>query len=411
MRAFKKIIPPHYFCGLDLGTHSLKASLVRAEDAEHLELLGVFEQKTSGLKDAAVTDLGEFAECVRQTLEGLNKMTAVQVKCVHCGIGGDLVSVRPSQSIIPLVDNGNKIINGLDVRRVRQQARILGIQLEEEIIQDFPQHFKIDEQHTAFNPVGLFGRKLEGRLLLIVSHLLRTRNLTRAIHQAGYDTASLSYSSGAAGQVVFDNPTRVSGALLMDIGSRTSHLLFYQDGLLKDVGIIPWGGENLTRRLAEHLGVTADLAEEIKKSHARAFGAEEQGEEELLVKKENGYIPIKRSAVIEAVEGQVQVFLEAVAQTLKGNGWVQQLNQGIVMIGGGSLVPGLMERLESTTQLPVKAGTLTKGLKNAGIFAASVGLAQMNFRKNDMLSAAVDSPRHWSSTLVNKMREVYQEYF
>ena len=148
--------------GLDLGVQTMKASLVRTKDSENLELLGVHEVKTVGLKGAAVSDLNELSDCIQRAVSGLVNKTGFRVKTLNIGMGGDLVTVRESGAVIPLVDHGNKVINAQDVKKVKQQARLLGVHLEEEIIHDFAKCFKVDDVNTAINPAGLYGRKLSG---------------------------------------------------------------------------------------------------------------------------------------------------------------------------------------------------------------------------------------------------------
>ena len=57
---FRKMKQPQYFCGLDLGTHTMKASIVCAKDEDNLDLLGIFETRTTGFKEASISDITEL---------------------------------------------------------------------------------------------------------------------------------------------------------------------------------------------------------------------------------------------------------------------------------------------------------------------------------------------------------------
>ena len=78
-----KIKREKFSCGLDLGVQTMKAGLVRAQDMDNLELLGVHEMKTTGLKDSAVSDLNEFSDCIQKTVTGLSHKTGFKIKTVH----------------------------------------------------------------------------------------------------------------------------------------------------------------------------------------------------------------------------------------------------------------------------------------------------------------------------------------
>jgi cell division protein FtsA len=398
-------------CGLDLGVQTVKASLVRAQDMDNLELLGVSEVKTAGLKESAVSDLNEFSDCIQKAVSGLSNKTGFKIKTIHVGMGGDLVGVRDTSAVIPLLDHGNKVINQQDVKKVRHQARLLGIQLEEEILHDFPKYYKVDDVNTAINPVGLYGRKLGGNFLLVLTNMTRIRNIAKAVNQAGFELGEAYFSSYAASQVALDKKAKNDGVALIDIGSTSTAILIFKDSLLQNVQIIPWGGSHVTNSIANQLNLALDLAEEIKKSHAVAQKSSPDNEEEILVKREQGYMPIKRAGISQAIQPEVEKFIEHIHKAIKGSEFYHHLNSGLVMVGGGSLLPGLIERIEETTNLSVSNGMLTKGLNNSALYAGVIGLAQMNCTKALNLALAAKTPKHWTATISNSFKELYQEYF
>ena len=59
---FKRVARLKYFCGLDLGSSEFKVALVKAQDAQNLELLGVFQTRAMGLKDGSVSDLEDLSQ-------------------------------------------------------------------------------------------------------------------------------------------------------------------------------------------------------------------------------------------------------------------------------------------------------------------------------------------------------------
>ena len=91
---FKNAKRNKYFCGLDLGSESIKASLVRVQDEQNLELLGVFELPAAGLKDASISDLTELSKTIQRAVEGVCQRVTVKPTAVHLGISADLLSFR-----------------------------------------------------------------------------------------------------------------------------------------------------------------------------------------------------------------------------------------------------------------------------------------------------------------------------
>ena len=171
----------------------MKASIVRAKDEENLDLLGVFETRATGFKEASISDITELAECIQRTVQGVMQKTGIKIHAVQLGVSGSFLTTRRTSAVIPLIDSGTKVISKFDLRKVDHQAKLLGVNLEEEIIHDFPQWYKIDDINTSINPTGLIGRKIESSLLLLTANSLRVRNLTKAVHQAGFEVRQCGF--------------------------------------------------------------------------------------------------------------------------------------------------------------------------------------------------------------------------
>ena len=409
---FRKMAQPQYFCGLDLGAHTMKASIVCAKDEDNLDLLGVFETRTTGFKEASISDISELAECIGRTVRGVMQKTGIKIHAVQLGISGGFLTTRRSSAVVPLVDSGTKVISKFDLRKVDAQAKLLGVSLEEESIHDFPQWYKIDDVNTSINPTGLIGRKIESSLLLLTANSLRVRNLTKAVHQAGFEVNSVAFSGYAASDVAVDKTDKALGCALVDIGSNITSVIFFKNGIVGDVQFIPWGGNYVTRSIAERLSLTVDLAEEIKRTHALATQTNpKEVSGEILVKREKSYIPIRRESVCEAVNLEIENFLTHLETVVKGSFLYHQLNKGIVMVGGGSLLPGVIERIEERVNTPVRMGAATPGLNNAAVYAASIGLGRMHYLKKKEESISIKTPLDFKDKIINSVKELCQEYF
>ncbi len=401
---------PKFFCGVDIGASSVKAALVHVRDEHNLDLLGVFEVPAKGFKDASVNDLTELADCIQLVVKGVSQKCAVNVTSVHLGIDGECLQVRRSSAVLPLVDTGTKVISRSDVRKVNHQARLLGTGLEEEVLHDVPQFYKVDDANVATNPIGLFGRKLESHLLLFLVNANRLRNMVKAVHQAGYEVGRVSLSAWAASVVGLEEALKRQGCVLVDIGSNLTTVLFFKNNILGDVQSVPWGGQYLTQSLAERLNLAADLAEDIKRTHAVASVAVPAAGGDILVKRDKGYLPVRREAVCEAVNWEVENLLTHLETVIHSSPLFHDLNGGVVVVGGGALLPGLMERIEARLRMPVRMGT-TKGLNNAALFSSAIGLAQLGYMNNLQQTVDFKTPGEVKHKLIERVRELCQEYF
>jgi len=411
-RFILNMIKEKYFCGLDLGTQKMKMCMIQIDDPNKMELLGVYENKTHGYINGAVSDLGEFTESIHSTLKALSAKTGVKIKTIHLGLGGDLINIRESSTTIPLIDKGSKAIVRRDIKKVNNQARLLGIKVEEEILHDLPQVYEVDEMNSALNPLGLYGRKLGVASLMIVANSTRIRNIVKAVNQAGLEVEGVWYSSYVSSGVVLSEREKEEGCILVDIGSHMTNLLFFKDRVLKYVEKIELGGEEFTKSIAGRLSLPLDLAEEIKKSYANCMLDDNQGDEEILVKRESTFIPIKRNEIFEAIMPDVNELVESIKCGIVRFELKSDLHQGFVFVGGGSLLPGLIEKVGKDTHLPVKLGKMKivtkKYLNHVALYSSVVGLAKEGVKQSFTHS---NGHSNWATNISSHIADLYHEYF
>lgn len=409
------MIKEKYYCGIDLGTQKIKAGILKVKDPTDMELIGAYEHKSHGFKDNAVSDLAEFSECIHHTIHELTKKTGIKFRHVQLGLGGAMIETREINTVIPLIDRGNKIITRRDIKKLNNDARLLGIKIDEEILHDLPQYYKVDDVNSALNPIGLYGRKLGVHSLMIIINGNRIRNITKAVHQAGYDVANVFFSSYATSKVVLQDTEKKGGCILIDIGSQYTSVLVFLDGILRFLEKINIGGSNFTRNIADQINLPFDLAEEIKKSYAVASGFDERKDEEILVKREDAYIPVKKGAIYQAISPVIEEFVERIRAAIVLSGLKDRINNGMTIVGGGSLLPGCIERIGQAMNMPVKLGQVNlpsrKNLNHTALFSSVVGLAQSGFKKTVRYSISSNGHSHWAKHFTNRVKDLYQEYF
>ncbi|MBF0593496.1 MAG: cell division protein FtsA [Candidatus Omnitrophica bacterium] len=399
------------FCGMDIGSQKIKVSLSRVVDAENFQLLGVYEVDTRGFKDASVNDIGEFSGAISAAIEGLAKKTKSRIRDVYLGVGGDLVETRMSRAIIPLTERGNKVIVPSDVKHSRQQARLLGVRLEEEVIEDFVRQFRVDDVNVALNPVGLYGRKLEVEVLLVVMSTTRLRNIHKAVKQAGYDVNNVFFNGAALSEAVLDRERRHDGCVLVDVGAKKTEVSIFKEGLLKHFNFALFGGDRITQRLAKDLNISFALAEDIKKSYGRLGDKVRHGSDDIIIKKDQGFVPVKQETVRVPIEQEVKELVEHIRDSIAASGYEGNIRSGVVMAGGGALMPGLMEYVEGELGLPVTMARSIPGLNQASLYAVSTSIAEMGYKGSVRYVFDTRRPKDWWDALASKAREMCNEYF
>jgi cell division ATPase FtsA len=213
--------------------------------------------------------------------------------------------------------------------------------------------------------------------------------------------------------------------IFCDIGRDITELLVFKDGLLKDMEILPIGGDRMAMQLQEELKLSYELAEEIKKSYGVAADPREiNPEKEILIKKSTFYKPIKQRLVAEIVSASAKSVCLQIKEAIEKKLSCYEVNN-FLLTGRAALLEGFIELLETTLSIPVKFGRIAnpaipQQIKESGELSGQKYLSYLTCL--GMLCAALQektvarpSGGRPSGSLLSRAlqraREVYQEYF
>mgnify|MGYP001602743612 CR=1 FL=1 len=347
----------NYICALDISSSKISAVVV---EVKRKRIVSIFFDTlpSKGIKRGAVIDSITLIGSVGSILKNLKAKSGINIKFIYTNLTGLDIVTKHSHAIIPLAERGNKVITLSDIQKVNEQARVLGSSLEEEIIYSIPFGYAIDSKSDILNPLGLYSHRLEVDLYLVCAKSSSMQSLTRVVNQAGYEIKDLFFSGIATSRAVFDKEFKEGINILCDIGSDITELLLFKDGLLRDIEILSFGGDDLTSKLSDELKIPFDLAEDFKRSYASATDPDQIKEDkEILVKKSNIYKPIKQKLILEAVTSEAKLICSKIKDAVEKITPYDEIDN-FVAIGRTALLEGLLETLENSLGISCKLGRI-----------------------------------------------------
>ena len=414
----------NYISTLDIGSSKIAACVAKIHKKK-LESIFFESIPAKGVKDGVIVDSIELISCIGRVMKNLRNKSGINIKFISVNVSGQDITTKHSHAIVPLAERGNKVISVSDMQKANEQARILGSSLEEEIIHVIPSSYTIDSKNNILNPLGLYSHKLEVDLFLVCGKLSSIQSLNRVISQSGYEIRSLSFSGLATSKAVFSHKAKEGINVFCDIGSDITEILIYRDGLLKDIDILPLGGNNLTKELSEALKIPFDLAEDIKRSHGLILDSKQIDEnKEILVKKSEFYKPIKQRLVVDIISESAKSICSSIKDTISKKVPLYEINNFIV-VGRAISLEGFIETLENTLSVSVKIGRLTN-LEIISLIKENNELMGQKYLTYltalGMICEALEDrplgilPLHQPAKnlilkTLNRVKEVYQEYF
>ncbi|MFA4842760.1 MAG: cell division protein FtsA [Candidatus Omnitrophota bacterium] len=413
-----------YICSLDIGASKIAACVAEMKGKRPVKFF--FETAPSkGVKDGSVFDSISLITSISKLMKSLKSKSGINIKHVYANISGPDIVTKHSRAIIPLAERGNKVVTISDIRKVNEQARTLGSSLEEEIIHQVPFGYGIDSRSNIANPLGLYSHRLESDLYLISGKLSSVQSLERVISQAALEMRDLFFSGMATSKAVFGAQYNKGNTLLCDIGSDITEILIFKDAALRGIEILRSGADVITRKLEEELKISFELAEDVKRSHGQVGDLSHiPADKEILIKKEDSYLPISQQLVGSIINSSAKSVCQQIreAAQIKAD---SNLIDNFVVVGRGVLLDGFLECLENILGIPVKIGRIADpgmadwAAKDDNLsgqryltYLTCLGMIKLALAKDTFELSLVTLPeKNLLSRVINRAKEVYQEYF
>ena len=91
--------------GLDIGTSKVVAIVGEVNDAGTLDIIGVGQQPSRGLKKGVVVNIEDTVRSIKKALEEVELMAGCEIHSVCAGIAGSHMRFLNSHGIVAIRDN------------------------------------------------------------------------------------------------------------------------------------------------------------------------------------------------------------------------------------------------------------------------------------------------------------------
>ena len=395
--------------GLDIGTTKI-AVLIGERDATGLNIIGVGTSPSEGLRRGVVVNMEKTVQSIMRAVDMAQRTSGVKIETVFAGIAGEHIQSVNSRGAIA-IPRGEHGITPKDVARAFEAAKALQIPLDRQVIHVLAQEFIVDDQRGIPDPDGMFGVRLEVLVHIVTGAITSVQNLIKCIRRAGLEVTDLVLESFASSFAVLSSDEKELGVVLLDLGGGTTDLAVFYEGSLRHSAVIPIGGKNITSDIAIGLRTPLDQAEEIKRKHSHT--APSRTDEGHLIEAlgVGGRAPrkISREQLASIVGPRMEEILTYAHRELKRSGFDDLMGAGVVLTGGGALMPGAMELAEQVFGIPAKIGIPNSygGLVDtdtAPIFATGVGLMLYGLDNPEHKEWGGEGDGHGIGKLFGRMR-------
>src|ERR1700680_3450479 len=111
--------------GLDIGT-TKTCAVVATSTPEGLDIIGVGEAPSTGLRKGVITDLEETVRSIEAATEKAERMAGVHVSHVYVGVTGEHMQSTNNRGVVAVTGDDREVISA-DVKRVVDASQIINV--------------------------------------------------------------------------------------------------------------------------------------------------------------------------------------------------------------------------------------------------------------------------------------------
>ena len=326
-----------------------------------LKVLGVGQARTTGMRREVVTHIEETTESVKKAVKEAELMAGATVDRVYAGIAGEHIQAFSSAGVVAV---GGEEVAPQDVGRVHEVARAIALPPDRELLHAIPQEYMVDHQGGIKDPVGMAGTRLEAEVYLVTSASASTTNIRKAVSRAGFRVQELVLEPLASARAVLTEDEKEVGVAMVELGGGTTDLAVYYEGKIRHVGVLPFGGLTVTNDLVKGLSIPFAEAQRAKEQYGAAFAqmVDPQETVELPGPSPGQRRHVARELIAHIVEQRLDEMFGLVQGELEQTELMDKLGAGIVLTGGTTTIPGIVDLAQQVFAAPVRAGVPGEGL-------------------------------------------------
>ena len=339
---------------IDVGTTKVCTIMADTDASGVLRILGVGIVPSRGLEKGLVVNLNEAKQAIRESIKKAEQTAGYRLQSAYIGVTGRHVSSVNNKGVIAITHD-DRLVRTNDLKRVLAVACSIKVPSDRELLHVIPRTYVVDGQEGVKNPVGMHGFRLDVETHVITAAVTSVQNLTKCIRSIGIDIDDLVLEPLASAEAVFTEEEKNDGVMMADIGGGTTDICVFKDNTIYYTSVLPVAGYQLTRDISVGMGLSFELAEEMKKKYGNVMlSQEDMGEADRTLTADGHSISYRDLS--EIIRIRVDELLRLIVLELPQTDYAKLIPAGLVLTGGQSNLPGIAELGREVTHLKVRVG-------------------------------------------------------
>lgn len=318
---------------IDIGSQHIAIVGCEYLDDGEVAIAHARATRSEGIDRGYIRDVEQAGESLKKAVTEFERKSKKKIDSALFSIGGiGLVSQFVKTSIE--IRKRSTEITKRDLSDIEAKAENLFSSKypNKKILHVIPVSYRVDDRDVLGSPVGMFGNILEAKIIMLTVPEHHYESLLKIAELAGVSIDDIAAAPLADAASTLSYEQRKQGALVVNIGSETTQMSTYEQGILTSLKVIPIGSSDITNDLALGLQIPIEDAHMIK--HGK-------NQKDHSAKKIKEIIHARIADIIDSVQAHLK--------SIKKN---RLLPAGVHFTGNGSLVEDMDEFGKQILKIP-----------------------------------------------------------
>ena len=371
---------PRLITAIDVGTTKVCVVVGAQNGSADPEVLAYSVVPCEGLRKGVVSDRESTARAIRAAVADAERTAGFPIHSAYVGITGAHIEFANRRDTMDWVGQRG-VISSEDVARAPQMAAQAAESPGRKVIHALSTSYSLDGNEGIRSPIGMHTKRMEVNTHVITGARGFVDKLIDAVRSAHIEVEGLVLEPLASGRAVLHPRERQGLVALVDIGGGTTDVVVFNNGLPFFTSAISVGGFQFTNDIALMYDTSYATAESVKLEYAHTDTAGVSANEEVTLQVLGPALERKVPLhdIRQLTRERAQELAQLVKMTLKEAGIRDLYNTRMVMTGGASALPGLLDLMRRNLTPNIRIGmpngnvSVPDGLK-APSFSTSAGI-------------------------------------
>lgn len=354
----KKII-----AAIDVGSTKIASIIGEKIGNNKFNILQFAINPSKGIERGNVENVQETTAAIKQTIEKMSGNSALPTNSVYIGIAGEHITTKFNSKEIMFHEEHE--VSEKDIKHIEEALHYTQSNADEELISLLPIAYTIDGQKEVYDPIGIICKySINANYLMIFAKKSRVNSLKQCINYVNLQTEALFLEPLASLEAVLMPEEKRGCVAMIDIGGGTSDFAVCENGKIVYTAVIPLGGNNITKLIAQKFSIQNSYAETIK--HKVGISVNDS----FIFRNEDTRNSFSAKDVGTIIKEKYEEILISVLFQLRTIGYDKKITK-LILTGGASQVPNLRQLAAFCMKCEIRIATPIDKIE--GLFKSELG--------------------------------------